>query len=116
MQVKEDELARRMGVDPDRDILIIPERIVAQYGVYHFPRWLKSSKYVQEAYIAVGARDKDWFKRKGEIKNEMMDSAEQIRELAAFLRGVSYQWDSSHWPDKYFLELAEAALEFMKRN
>ena len=57
-------LCARMGVDPDRDILIIPERIVAEYGVYHFPRWVKSSKYVQEAYIAVGARDKDWFNRK----------------------------------------------------
>lgn len=59
LQVKEDELARRMGVDPDKDMLIIPERIVAQYGLYHFPRWLRASKYVQEAYIAVGVRDKN---------------------------------------------------------
>ena len=63
LQVKEDELARRMGIDPDKDILIIPERIVAEYGVYHFPRWMKVSKYVQEAYIAVGVRDKNCFER-----------------------------------------------------
>jgi hypothetical protein len=58
---KEDEAARRMGIDPEKDLLIVPKKMFPKLKpgafVPNLPKWLKISEYVDQPYVAKGVRD-----------------------------------------------------------
>jgi hypothetical protein len=51
---KEDEAARRMGIDPEKDLLIVPKKMFSRTDL---PKWLKTSEHVKEPRVMRGVRD-----------------------------------------------------------
>ena len=56
LKAKENELARKMGIDPDNDIWVVPEKFLRIYPM-QLPRWIKTSRYIETPYIAVGVQN-----------------------------------------------------------
>jgi hypothetical protein len=58
---KENEAARRMGIDPEKDLLIVPKKMFPQLkpGVFvpNLPKWIKISGFTDEPCVMRGIRD-----------------------------------------------------------
>lgn len=65
LKANEDELARRMGIDPDKDLLVIPSTLVADK--LHLPRWIRAAGN-KEPFLIRYVRDRQ-FKQKKENEN-----------------------------------------------
>ena len=58
LKAQVDSLAVKMGIDPEKDLLMIPLSMLKEYGWKHqdFPPWIRASAYFGQAEVLRGVR------------------------------------------------------------